>query len=218
MQKLVLALVVAAGATGCTTVQKVSLDTGAGAAMKGQTLVQTTRSMPDFAAMSATKGAFGMLGALAAVSEGKDLVKANQIADPAVAISAALAQHLQAGRDVQLVTPAVLVNSTEPGQIAAAAKGKARYVLDVQTINWGFSYFPTDWTHYRVQHSAQVRLVEVQTGALLAQGTCSYFPQSNDGAPTYDELVNNQAAGLKAQMERIAGECAKKLQAEMLVL
>lgn len=218
MQKLVLVLVVAAAATGCTTVQKVALDTGAGAAMKGQTLVQTTRSMPDLAAMSATKGAFGMLGALAAVSEGNELVKKNQVQDPAVAIGAALAQRLQAGRDVQLVAPAVPVDSTEPGKLAAAAKGKASYVLDVQTINWMFAYFPTDWSHYRVQYSAQVRLVNVQTGALLAQGTCSFFPQSSEGAPTYDELVNNQAAGLKTHMQRIANECAGKIQAEMLVL
>jgi hypothetical protein len=218
MQKIILALVIAVSATGCATVQKVSLDTGSSAALKGQTLVQTTRSKPDFAAMSATKAALGMFGAVAAVSEGNTLVNTNQVADPALAISATLARHLQSVREVQLVEPAVLVDSTDPATIAAAAKGKARYVLDVQTTNWMFSHFPTDWTHYRVIHSAQARLIDVESKTLLAQGTCSFMPEFSDSAPTYDDLVNNQASGLKQQMQLAVDNCVKKLKAETLVL
>lgn len=218
MEKIVLAVTISLLATGCATVQKVPLGAESSAALKNQTVVQTTRSKPDFVAMTAGKATFAMLGALAAISEGNDIVKTNNVADPASEISTTLAQDLQASRNVQLISPAVFVDSAEPEKIAAAANGKARYVLDVETAGWMFSYFLTDFTHYRVSHTAHARLIDTETKKIIAQGTCRRTPESNVNAPTYDDLIDNQALILKKELKIATDECVKTLKTEMLAI
>lgn len=218
MKKLMLAMTIAALTTGCATVEKQSITSTASGSLKDQTVVQTARPVPAFAAMTAGKAAFAMLGGVAMIAAGNDLVKTNAVPDPSVAISAALLQHLQAARGVRAVAPAVMVDSSSPEQIAAAGSGKAKYILDVQTVGWGFSYFPMDWSHYRVVYSANARLIDTTTRQVVAQGTCKRAPESNTNAPTHDTLVANQAAGLKQELQIAADECIKTLKAEMLVL
>lgn len=91
-------------------------------------------------------------------------------------------------------------------------------MVDVQTINWSLGYFPTDWNHYRVIYTAKARLIDSGSKAVLAEGSCVRIPQDNTGAPTYDELLANEASLLKKELSAAADECVKSLRKEMLAL
>ena len=218
MRKLFCTIAAVAMLAGCAAPTKRAVDAGATSALRNQTLAVTVRPMPDFAAMTAGKAAFAVLGALAMISEGNRLVALHKLPDPGVAIAGGAAGALEAAHAMRLVQPPVAVSGTDPAAMARAARGKARYLLDVETRYWGYGYFSTDWTHYAARHTALARLIDTETGAVMAEGFCKYWPESNAGAPTHDELFANDAALLKRLFSNAASACVQTLRTEMLGL
>lgn len=218
MRTLTLLIASLAVFSGCATVNKQAIDKSAATSLKNQTLAHTTRKTPDFSAMTAGKAAFALVGAIAMISEGNSIVSKNNIADPADSIALGLAKSLEAAHGSRLVTPPVFVDTDDATQIVTRINGAARFVIDAKTINWSFGYFPTDWSHYRVIYSAKARLIDTQTKAVVAEGFCKRIPENNTNAPTYDQLLSNEAALLKHELAAAASECVKSLRAEMLSL
>lgn len=216
MQRITTLLASVAILTGCATANKQPIDSKALATLKNETVTYTVRKKPDFAAMTPGKAAFALIGAFAMISEGNKLVSDNNVPDPADAISVGLAQALEANQGARLAMPPVSVTADDADQLAGSAKGKARFVIDAKTINWSFVYFPTDWTHYRVIYSAKARLIDADRKVVVAEGFCSRVPKTNENAPTYDELLANDASVLKNELALAAQECVKTLKAEML--
>ena len=179
-------IVIAFSVIGCTTTNNKPINEKSLADLKNQSIVQTARKVPDFAAMTAGKAAFGLLGALAMISEGNSIVADNKVADPADSIATELSAALSNAYSVRVVTPPVTVSSNEVRDISQASVGAARFVIDVQTINWSFGYFATDWTHYRVIYTAKARLIDAQSKSVIAEGFCKRIPESNSNAPTYE--------------------------------
>ena len=131
--------------------------------------------------------------------------------DPADAIAAGVGQFLQKDLGSTLVTTPVAIEADDASQIANSTNGKAKFAIDVQTLNWSFGYFPTDWSHYRVIYTAKARLINVDTKAVIAEGFCKRIPETNANAPTYDELLANEAKVLKQELSIAASECVKSL-------
>ncbi|MBL8299207.1 MAG: hypothetical protein JNN30_12790 [Rhodanobacteraceae bacterium] len=219
MRLLVVASIIVLSIAGCVSVNKKALDSKSMASIRNQTVTYTTRKMPDFAAMTPGKAMFGLLGAAAMVGVGNKIIAGNEIPDPADAIAAALLAELQHAHEARPVTPPVTVMRSDDVKQTVARVGEvARYVVDAQTVNWALTYFPLNFTHYRVLYTAKVRLIDVQTRAVVAEGFCKRVPESDAGAPTYDELLANQAALLKGELEAATRECVATLKREMLVL
>jgi hypothetical protein len=219
MFKLIAVLAGVSLLTGCATVEKVPLATTVVTAMNGKTVTRTTRvAKPAFNALTPAKGALGMFGAVAAISAGNELVETNNVAVPADAIGQALGEQLQAVRGMRMAAVPLTVASKDAEQIAAAALNKADYVLDVETVNWMFVYFPTQWGRYKVIHTANARVIDVATRKVVAQGVCSRNPEFTENAPTYDQLIDQGAAGLKKELELAGTECINSLKRDILAL
>lgn len=218
MKRILIAAATASALAGCVSITKQPMSAAAAKELKGQSVAQTTHPVPDFAAMTAGKAAFAMIGAAMMISEGNSLIAANKVADPADAIAAKLMQELERSHGVKVTDKKIAVNGTEVAAIADAAGPAARYVVDVQTVNWSFGYFPTDWTHYRVIYTAKARLIDTANKATVAEAFCKRIPESNANAPTYDELTANEAAVLKKELALASDECVNSLKADMLTL
>lgn len=215
LKNIVLLSALAVVASGCTIPTKQPLAAVNIPAINDQSMAPTTREKPSFVAMTAGKAAFALFGAFAMIAEGNQIVEKNQIDDPANAIASALTSSLSEKYGAKAIPAAITVNSEDAAQISASAKDKARYLVDVQTIGWGFGYFPTDWSHYRVFYNAKARLIDAQSKSFIAEGFCKRFPAEQEGAPTYDELMANEAALLKEKLSKAMSECVTSLQAEM---
>lgn len=205
-------------ATGCTTFHKQPIDSNVAPRLKSSTVTQITRPAPSFSAMTAAKVTFGLLGAAAMISEGNKIIASNNVADPADAIAASLRTALTSVHGATTVPSEIRVTSSELADIITATKDSAKFVVDVETVNWSFAYFPTDWSHYRVIYAAKARLIDVEAKAVVAEGFCNRVPESNVGASTYDELLADGAARLKRELMLAADECGQTLKREMLVL
>jgi len=204
--------------TGCATPAPRALDAAGVAAVHEQTVALTTRPKPDFAAMTPAAAPFALVGAVAALASGNAIIADNHVADPANAIATALADALHETQGSRIVAGPVLVETTDAARIAAQAKDKARYVIDVETRNWSLIYFSTDWTHYQVPYRAIARLIDTGTGGILAESTCALKLESSAGAPTYDELVGDGAARLKASLAASGATCAAQFKRDMLAM
>jgi hypothetical protein len=204
--------------SGCVSTATRTIEAQAASALRNQSVVRTARSMPDFSEMTPAKAAVGLVGALMMSTEGNKTVMMNQITDPADAIANALLDAMQSAQGAQVLASPLRIDSEEPERIAALAKGKARYVLDVRTIMWQMAYFPTDWTHYRVLYTAKARLIDVDNKSVVAEAFCKQIPESNANAPTFDELLAVGAARLKAVNTANAQACASSFGHDMLAL
>ena len=214
MRLLVLAAAVLA--TGCVSVQNRPLTDAAATSLSGADIARTSRERPSFSAMTAGKAAFGMLGAAAMISAGNDVVTNNNIEDPAHKIADALLSAIAEKHGAEVVEQRVETDSGKPADVVRNTPSSTRFVLDVQTINWSFGYFPTDWNSYRVMYSAKAQLLERSTGKVVAEGFCSRVPEATEDAPSHETLLADNAAVLKRELNLAADECIATLKATML--
>ncbi|MES2611040.1 MAG: hypothetical protein V4679_12410 [Pseudomonadota bacterium] len=201
---------------GCGTITPQAIEGKQLESLKNQTLASTAREKFDFAMRTPSSAMVGgLLGWLTMINAGNKLVADHNLEDPAVPISLGLARVLESHQGTRLVAPAIATTVVDAQQIAAAGKGKAKFVLDVETTNWNAAYIPTVWGRYRVNYWGIARLINVDTQAVVAQGVCRRTPEANSKAPTYDELWADQAAVAKRELELIAQECVQMLATQM---
>jgi hypothetical protein len=202
---------------GCVSTKNVKADVEMLRADQPATVTVSARKKPDFTAMTAGKAAIGgLIGAIAMIKAGNDIVEENDVQDPASYIGAELAKSLTESLGVQLVdNGGKLAASGKPGDLAKVYDN-AHLLLDVQTVNWSFTYFPTDWNNYRVVYSAKLRLVDTRTGKLRAEGFCARVPEKSDGAPSRDQLLADNAALLKNELKVAADYCIGQFKTNVL--
>ena len=153
----------------------------------------------------------GLIGAGVMISEGNAVVKDNDIHDPAIEIAPKLTA-LVADRIKAMGTSTIAGRPAKQDDEASlsATVGKTGVILDVETINWMFVYYPLDWSHYRITYVGRARLIDAASGKRIAQAPCMY--QSDDKAPpTYDQMLADRAALLKTMFAAATDFCAAKM-------
>lgn len=210
--------IIAISMSGCATANKKTMDSKSAVDIKNQSVTYTIRKKPDFMAVTAGTAVLGVLGGVIDVVEGNGIIARNGVSDPAEAIAIGLATALEISHGTALISPPVSVGTNDAIEIAAAINGAAQYVVDVKTTSWGFVHLMTNWSRYQVIYAAKARLIDTRTKAVVAEGDCDINPESSAGAPTYDELLANQAARLKSDLEAVARQCVQELRNGMLAL
>lgn len=210
LKRSAIVILSAAVLAGCASTATVKLSHEQYRAMQSKTLVVTTSERPDFAAMTAGKAMFGLVGAVAMVSEGNEIIRTHDVQDPAQRIAAKLADELGAARAMNVANP-IEASKAHSIEALAAIRPEGDYVLDVRTINWGFGYYPTDWDNYRVVYSVKTRLIDTQQQKVVAEAFCSRVPDQAPDSPSYEELLNSNAARLKRELHLAADHCSAEL-------
>ena len=218
----VASLLAALGLCGCVSMRAAPVSESALSPYRGQPLTVVTYRKSDFFAMTqglAVTGMFGALGgaigASIATDNGNKLVNDDSIPDPALDISAKVQPQIR-----QLLNPSAEktlseldTKLTDEASLSKAV-GNSGVILDVQTVNWGFIYFPFS-SHYRVTLAMRARLIDANTGKRIAQAPCAYASDEN-GAPTYDEMIDNQGVRLKAMLGAGTENCLAKIQKSLV--
>lgn len=219
MNRLVVVFVAAAMMAGCAS-SKVS-PVNETASLQGAKLRLIERKKPAFSAATAGKVTFGIIGSAAMVAAGDAIVKENEIEDPAVHMGNELAKSFAEAKGMT-VLPAngKLATKTAYKELPKFYR-EADVLLDVQTDNWSFIYFPARWDRYWVIYQAHMRLIDVKTSKLLAEGACKNdggVPAYADTAPSYDELLADHAARLKQELVIQRDKCLSKFRDQVLML
>ena len=212
-----LVLMSALALCGCAGMQAVKPSDDAMRSLHGAHLTVVTYGKSPFAAMTYGKAMFGGLGGLAAIGEGNDVIRNNDVPDPAVTVAAKLSPLLTARLNA---SGADNIADRDPDKnaekdLAAAASGKGA-MLDVQTMYWSFVYFPLDWTHYHVIYTARARLIDAGSGQVIAQAPCKFDTENDKPAPDYDTMMADKAAKLKAMLAEAADACTAGIEKDLL--
>lgn len=203
--------------TACVSVPPATqLNATATSAWQGKSLAVTTRTRESFVAMTAGKAAFGLIGAAAMISAGNDIVKQNDIEDPAPHLTTELADAAVSQYAVTRYTgPAILVSTDEIPKLAKAGAG-ADLLLDVQSLGGDFRYLPADWSHYVVDSKYIVRLIDVKSAKVVGAGTCVESTKNELPLPTREELLDNHAQRLKSILDAQREHCFTHIKSAVL--
>ena len=216
MKNLVAAslILLLAGCAGAPT-QRLSDDTMS--SLNGGTVTLIQRESPTFVAMTSGKGAFALAGVGAAAAAGNKLVKEAQIEDPASAISATLGEKLASKHGVRIVGKSdAVVGSDKVADIASASAG-SDYALDVVTNGWSYIYDGFKFSDYFVGYSARLRLIDVDTSAVLASGMCIYdAKKAGKSAVSHDTLTADNAAYIKQELADATSSCVEQFNTAVL--
>lgn len=203
---------------GCASTETVRLADNPGASLTGKQLHSTREAPPSFLALTATHGAFAVVGVAAAAADGDTLVAQSGIEDPAPMIEDAIARHLRTRHGATSGRP-LMFDDDKPGDLAAwGRQNNVRdLIVDVETNGWGFNYQGFNFSAYTVGYSANFRLIDPSTGEVLAQYFCSGGSHDDpDGAPSHDELVANNAALIKTLLNERAQACIDEITTQVL--
>jgi hypothetical protein len=195
--------------SGCVSTKNIAVPTDIVTKMKGKTLIVTTGEKPDFSAVTAGKAAFGLIGVIAMVSKGNQIINDNNVNDPALYIGGSLANALSKKRAIKVDTK-VRVELTDEITDLTKKYNNKNYILDIRTIDWSFSYFHMDWDNYRVIYSNKLRLIDVHNSKVIAEGFCYQAPYQTEKSPSYDQLVGSNAKVLKNELKIYADKCLQE--------
>ncbi len=170
----------------------------------------------DFVAVTPTKAMFGAIGAVAMVHSGNQIIEENAVPDPALDIVRQLAPlYVERLKTAQARIAKAWKGSDDIPELVQSVKSKGA-ILDVKTMGWNIGYFPTNWTHYRITYVARARLIDATSGTLIGQAPCTYVSDDESTAPTYDELMADQAALLKSKLATAATSCSSVISEALL--
>jgi hypothetical protein len=201
--------------SGCVSTRNAALTADRTPALQGKTIVVSNRPRADFVAMTAGKAAFALVGAVAMIEAGNAIVKDNGVDDPTVLLAQNLIGEAELRYGVVAATPSsVPIDTTDLAKMAHAASN-ADLLLDVQSLGSQFRYFPTDWSHYAVDSAFKVRLLDVRSASLMAEGFCRQTTQKEPSPPTKDELLADKAARLKSILATQRDACLQQLKKDV---
>ena len=196
----------------CAGTEKIALTKADAQWLGGKTATNSLHEKPDFVAMTAGRGMIGVFGVGVMIDEGNRIVEENGVADPARSIATALGRMLAKKLRVDFKPDRRPEYGSAEVSDAGRPAGGSDILLDVETLGWGFRYFPTDWDNYRVDYNARLQVIETATGRVLAQDQCIFTKDydSSDSAPSHDDLTLNKASGLKRELGEAAAFCARQ--------
>ncbi len=210
MKGIILPLAAIVFVTGCAGMKTVPMDVDAVQASTPKTVVVSQRETASFVAMTPSRGMLGALGGIAMVSEGNKLVEEYRIEDPANYIGHEIVSSMRSHLALEPVNNTSTMADTKNIAELSSIYGDSDLLVDVQTGAWNFSYFPTNFKKYRVLYNVQLRIIDTRSESQVAGASCKRQLGEQETAPTYDELIANNAEHLKALLRQAADECIEE--------
>jgi hypothetical protein len=199
---------------GCTPTL-IALDKGNLLRLRDADVIRVVHYSPAaFTVMTPGKASlagFGLIGGLVAAglakAQAEEMERDFALTDPATTLS----ERLLAGvsGDLGLTRFQAVDTRLDSDDLEElAARCRRDLVMDFRTDHWMLSYFPFDWSRYRVSYAARARLVRPHDARTLWLGYCKVVEET--GA-SWDEITLNAGALLKAKFADAATDCARQL-------
>lgn len=213
---LTAAALLAASLPVCAKDKILPISLEAASQIQNKSFIVTRHAKPDFADMTAGKVQFGLLGGIAMVKAGNEIIQNNHISDNAEILEDVLVPLLIKKYSMTLIDENA--NHTEyvkPEQIAKE-QTQGDYILDINSLSWMSMYYPTNWGKYHTFYMGQVRLIDRTSGLQISNMTCTINgrKEKNKNPPSKDDMLENQAQLLKDMLASQAWNCAQRMAKE----
>lgn len=200
---------------GCVSTKTAQIADSKAAVLRGKAVAVTDRPRAGLVAMTRGYGMLGAIGAGVMIAHGENIIKDNDIKDPAPQINHALVLAAQSQYGIVPVsTPAVHVDTTDVVQLAQAAGG-VDVLFDVQQTGRQFRYRPLS-AGYIVDSGFKFRVIDVHSRTLIAEGFCFQSTKDDPARPSDDDLLANGAAMLKQAFDAQRDRCMSQFETQVL--
>ena len=170
----------------------------------------------------------GLVGVAAVSSYGETVnrrragwMKQCEIEDPMDRIREDLADTLAEKLSIEVLESEGRTKATAPADVIKDHPG-ADLILDVRTFKWGIRRAEAESArgevHFAAAYEGSFRLIDARKGAVVAETTCAVQFKYGDGAPTLNELFEDDCARLKKGLIGSAHTCAKRYRTRALGL
>jgi hypothetical protein len=214
---LLLSIVLVSVAVGAKE-RTVPVSQSVAAQLNGRSVVVTRHEKPSFNAMTPGTAAFALIGAAAANSAGNKIVEENGVADPADILASSLTAAVVERYGLRWDASVAPVVDTKKAKEIAAAQSGVNYVLDVRSEGWNYAYMGGKLSSYWVGYSAEVRLIDAKSGAVVSNMACASNTREHAVKPTRDEFLENQAQLLKDVTSHLGWLCVQTFAKEQFGL
>lgn len=170
-----------------------------GEILNNRSLAVETGSTPSFYADLPSRRTFGILGVVAMMRAGNQLVETYGLEDPAGHLSKDLVTSLAAHNRMKTST-----------------REAADLLLNVKTINWDFRPYRNDPDNLFVVYSARISLIDQRDGTVLASGKCRSRRDREGDSATLEQLLADGAKRLHTELREAAQECAQRVKSDTL--
>ena len=195
----------ACGLPGATILSKGDLAFDTAKIFKKKRVAIETGGMPDFRAKEPTTGIMvgGVAGQLAAGKVGNEIVANNAVPNPSQQVGEAILASLGPRHNMRQA----------PSRLASDL------VIEINTYDWTIATFAQDPNRYYIVFSAIARMKDPGSEQVLGQTTCKNIVTDTpaEAAPTYQEMMANGAARLKAEMLQVTKKCADQIVSKSLI-
>lgn len=149
----------------------------------------------------------------APIDDGNEITHEDGIQDPAIVISQTLMKVLSDNYGMKPILDPIRAPGADMwGQAELTGiNTTTRLVLSVITSDWVVNSYTLHPTKYWLLYRAQLRLVDVDRGAVLAQGSCGKVPDYDAGSPTKDQMLANKGEFLKKMLQMQVDDCVAQL-------
>jgi len=83
------------------------------------------------------------------------------------------------------------------------------YIIDHKDIGWLVNYYPMHWFSYGIYYSGKLKIYDVSSKKVVAEGYCHYSPTYDTNSPSYDELFENNNQKLMEITKVALDQCIK---------
>lgn len=207
----------------CVNTGTVKLNSEQSTVLTGKSLASSTSEKPNFIAETPGKAMFALVGVLAMISAGNEIVEKYDIQDPAISISLDIAKVLAEEKKMNLVETPQLSSKDDSIDYLASIYMNHDYLLDVRTIGWKFGHIAEfkllpsfDEYLYRISYSAKARLIDLHDKKVIAEAFCNRMPDESSETFSYEQLIDNNALGLKRELQIVADDCTEEFSNKLL--
>jgi hypothetical protein len=162
-------------------------------------LAVRTGSTPSFYADTPGRRTFGILGVIAMMRQGNQIVEDFGLKDPAGHLSEDLVNTLATRNGMQ-----------------TSNRDAADLLLEVKTINWDFRPYRNDPDKLFVVYSARINLIDQRAGTILASGKCRSTRDAQGDSATLEQLLADGAERLHDELREAALECSQRMKSGTL--
>jgi hypothetical protein len=199
----------------CTSTAPSRLSSRQRTAIEGKSILLRQPASSQFALISSSATIAGALDPFTAGANsgkaskaGNAIVEQDHLVDPAAVIGPALLAELVSTYGMKpiqsdgLPTTSLRSTTSPPG---------ADFVLSVEISSWSTMYLLTRLSHYGVMLTAKAKIVDGATANVLREARCFIRPRDQSDAPTFTELMENDGARLRAEVDYATKACVEAL-------
>ena len=199
--------------SSCVSTQTLTLSGSDSLFLKEKTITITHSKKPSFSEVTVGKMFAAILVVPAGVAwiihDGNKLIRENNVDDPATIISNNLADKLRNNYKSKIVDEKEVMDSgISVEEMSDRYRNSSDYVLDVRTINWSLNYAQYSFDMYHTLYSSKLRLIDVKTKKIVAEGFC---PSQTINPQSYNWYTKDNAAALKDVLKNLASYCTSSL-------